>query len=45
MGDDKVELDYARQNLNQFSTVCDKILAEGKPVLNSMERQWVLYLR
>ena len=37
MGDDEIELDYASHNLNEFSRICDIIIAEGRPVLNSKE--------
>jgi hypothetical protein len=37
MGDDELELDYASHNLHEFSTICDRIIAEGRPVSNSNE--------
>ena len=35
MGIDELELDYARQNLFVFSSICGNIIDEGKPILNA----------
>ena len=37
MGGDELELDYARHNLHEFSRICNRIIAEGRPVSNSNE--------
>ncbi|MDB2671393.1 Z1 domain-containing protein [Candidatus Poseidoniales archaeon] len=35
MGDDESSLDYARQNLIVFSSICDNIIDDGKPISNA----------